>query len=302
MAKMSMLKSVQTRIGTRDSGAAALMVKDIPIGDIQVKENVRGDYTGIEDLAASIRQHGLLQPITVYAEQDGYIVKTGHRRYLACQELYRKEPDRFHSIRCMVSDANNTTVIQLVENVQRVDLSQIDLFNALTALKAGGMTLKQIADVMGKTEKYIKNLFVGINEITRDRELQGVIDSPAGGTIQDIAETKGVPDKQERLNLLEARKKGEINRAEMRDKVRELKAPASKKETPDVSVPPDKREKIHVSVKAFPDLKKVIVYQIKGGDAEQLSVIEEDMRKYFSTNKEKYRLEKTLPEGGVNGK
>jgi ParB family chromosome partitioning protein len=300
MAKMSMLKNVQTRAGTRDSGATALMVKDIPIGDIQVKENVRGDYTGIEDLAASIRQHGLLQPITVYAEQDGYIVKTGHRRYKACQELYRKEPDRFHSIRCIVSDANNTAVIQLVENVQRVDLSQIDLFNALTALREQGMTLKQIGEVMGKTEGYIKKIFVGVHEIQRNEDLKKAI-GYAGVTIEDVVETKGITNKQDRLNLLEERKKGTLNRAEMREKVKELKTPVSKKEAPDISGITAKQEKIHVSVKAFPDLKKIIVYQVKGGSAEQLSAIEEDLRRYFSTQKEKYHLEKSSPEGGANG-
>ena len=81
MAKLGMLKNVRARTGTRDSGSVLLTVKDIPVGDISIKGNVRGEYTGIEELAASIRQHGLLQPITVYAEGEGFIVKTGHRRY-----------------------------------------------------------------------------------------------------------------------------------------------------------------------------------------------------------------------------
>jgi ParB family chromosome partitioning protein len=167
MAKLGMLKNIRSRTGTRDSRSIALTVKDIPLGDISIKGNIRREYTGIEELAESIRQHGLLQPITVYADGDSYAVKTGHRRYLACKMLYGKEPERFHRIRRIVSDAANTAVMQLVENVQRVDLSQTGLFNALTGLRAQGMALRQIADVTGKTEGYIKSLFVGVNEINR---------------------------------------------------------------------------------------------------------------------------------------
>lgn len=84
------------------------------------------------------------------------------------------------------------------------------------------MLLKQIADVMGKTEGYVKNMFVGINEVTDDGSLKKLI-SHAGVTIQDIAETKAIQDKTERLKLLKQRETGKINRAEMRQKVKELK-------------------------------------------------------------------------------
>ncbi|GHT63825.1 hypothetical protein FACS1894110_02340 [Spirochaetia bacterium] len=222
MAKMGMLKNVQSRNGTQDSRSVNIMVKDIPIGDIVIRENVRKDYTGIEELADSIRQHGLLQPITVYVDGDQYIVKTGHRRFMACQLLYQSEPERFHSIRCIISNADNTAVIQLVENVQRVDLSQIDLVNALSSLRQEGLTNKQIASVMGKTEGYVNNLFMGINEINHDDDLADLI-THAGVSILDIAETKGIPDNSERLKVLEERKDGSLNRASMRERIKALK-------------------------------------------------------------------------------
>jgi ParB family chromosome partitioning protein len=136
MAKLNMLKSVETRTGTHDSRAVSLTVKDIPVGDIQVKMNVRQDYTAIDELTESIRQYGLLQPITVYYVKDGYAVKTGHRRLMAYKKLYQENPEKYHSIRCILSDARNAELIQLVENVQRVDLSQSDLFQALKKLRA----------------------------------------------------------------------------------------------------------------------------------------------------------------------
>jgi ParB family chromosome partitioning protein len=222
MAKASMLREVLARTGTRDSRSVNIMVKDIPIGDIQIKENVRKEYTGITELAESIRQHGLLQPITVFPDGDQYRVKTGHRRLKACQDLYQTEPERFHSIRCIISNAENIAVIQLVENVQREDLSQVDLCNALSALREEGLTLKQIAETMGKTEGYIKSLFVGINEIEKKPDLKTLL-GDAGITIRDIAETNAITDRKERQSLLEQRGKGEINRAELRKKTQALK-------------------------------------------------------------------------------
>jgi ParB family chromosome partitioning protein len=222
MAALGLLKDVRSRTGTKDGRAVALTVKDIPVGDIEVRENVRKEYAGIKELAESIRQHGLLQPITVYREDEVYVVKTGHRRYMACKLLFTDDPERFHSIRCLVSDKKNVAIIQLVENLQREDLSQIDLANALSALRGSGQTNKEIANVLGKTEGYINNLFVGINDIQQNKSFANLI-THAGVSILDIAETKGVPDKTDRLKLLKEREAGKINRAEMRKKVKALK-------------------------------------------------------------------------------
>jgi ParB family chromosome partitioning protein len=223
MAKMALLKNVQSRTGTKDSRSVNTMVKDISIGDIGIRENVRKNYTGVEELTESIRQHGLLQPITVYADGDQYIVKTGHRRFMACQALYESEPERFHCIRCIVSDAKNIAVIQLVENVQREDLSQVDLCNALSALREHGMSHREIALAMGKTEGYVKNLFMGVNEVKNNHQLEALIKSHAGVTLQDVTETRSIPEYHERLKLLEQRGNGSLNRAEMRERIKSLK-------------------------------------------------------------------------------
>jgi ParB family chromosome partitioning protein len=229
MPNIGQLRNVNSVVGTTDKNSVRLTIKDIPLGDIIIRENVRKDYTGIEELAESIRQHGLLQPITVYIDGEQYVVKTGHRRFMASQMLYKQVPDRFHSIRCIVSGAENLAIIQLVENVQREDLSQIDLFNGLSSLREQGMTLKEIAQTMGKSESYIKFLFVGVNDLKKTPELKEAMNSLAGQTnaitLADVVLTKGIPDEKERLEILEQHGKGEITRAEMRAKVREAKKP-----------------------------------------------------------------------------
>jgi ParB family chromosome partitioning protein len=295
MAKLGMLKNTQSRTGTQDSRSISLTVKDIPIGDICVKMNVRRDYTEIFELTESIRQHGLIQPITVYAAKDGYVVKTGHRRFMAYKKLYQEDPEKYHSIRSIISDAQNIALIQLVENIQRVDLSQLDLFHTLNQLREQGMTLRQIGEVIGKTEGYIKSLFVGVNEINRDNDLKDLI-SDAGITIRDIAETNAVTDKNQRLELLEERKSGKINRAQMREKVRELSEPTPKKAAPQTQNENGKSPKTHISIKAFPGMSKIIIYLTNGESGERLMSLENDLRSYFSANRERYRIEKAKPE------
>jgi len=294
MAKMTMLKNVCSRTGTQDRRSVALSVKDIPIGDISVKMNVRKDYTEIYELAESIRQHGLLQPITVYAVRDGYVVKTGHRRFMAYKKLYKEDPEKYHSIRCILSDAQNATLIQLVENIQREDLPQHDLYCALNQLREQGMTLRQIGEVIGKSEGYVKFLFVGVNQINQDKDLENMV-GYAGITIRDVAETNPIKDKHQRLEVLEERKDGKINRAEMREKVRELSKPTPVNDTvqkPNINRKP---KKAHITLKAFPELSKIIIYLSNDGSKEQLMALENDLRSYFSENKGKYLIGKKDP-------
>jgi len=219
MPKLDLLSQVNARTGTQDSGAVSLTVKDIPIGEISIKENIRKEYTGIEDLKASIKQHGLLNPITVYRHGEGYAVKTGHRRYMSFKELYREHPDRFHSIRCIISDGDNVAVVQLIENVQREDLKPVDLYNALKELKARGLTLKQIADAIGKKEQYVKDLFTGINVIDSDKDYKNLLGS-AGTTIHHFKETKGIKDKAKKVKAIKDRASGKITRRELREKIK----------------------------------------------------------------------------------
>lgn len=222
MPKLDLLSQVKTRTGTQDSGAISLTVKDIPIGEISIKGNVRQEYTGIEDLKDSIKTHGLLQPITVYRDGEGYAVKTGHRRYIACKDLYAEHPERFHSIRCIISDAENITAIQIIENVQREGLTTIDLYTGLKELKGQGLTLKQIADVIGKTEQYVKDIFTGINIIDSDNDYKNLLGS-AGTTIQHFKETQGIKDKESKIKAIKERASGKVKRADLREKVKAMK-------------------------------------------------------------------------------
>lgn len=113
--------------------------QDIPLASLFVSTlNTRTDLeagqedASIDELAASIRQKGLLQPITVRPAPDGrYEVIVGQRRLLACQKA---GIDPVPSIvRDDLSDADAVT-ISLIENVQRADMNPLDKARALKAL------------------------------------------------------------------------------------------------------------------------------------------------------------------------
>ena len=281
------IRDIQSRAGTIDSEAVNVTIKDIPIGDIHVKENIRKEYTGLEELQASIREYGLLQPITVFPVVDGYTVKTGHRRFMAYQKLYGEEPEKFHSIRCIITDAKNIAVVQLVENVQRVNLSQIDLVYALTALKNESMTMKQIAEVIGKAEGYTKNLFMGVAEILSDDDLKDIV-SHTGVTIMEIVETKGI-QKQERLELLNKRGKGEVSRSHLRERTKSLKC--GNLMVHDRAVTPE--HQIEVFIEREP---RGIIIWTDDVDKQTSITIEADIQNYFGDHK-KYKVVRRSGEG-----
>ena len=83
------------------------------------------DKEAIDELALSIKENGLIQPITVRESYTGYELIAGERRYRACKILGHK------TISAIVIKANEVqaATLALIENVQREDLSPIEEAN-----------------------------------------------------------------------------------------------------------------------------------------------------------------------------
>jgi len=115
-------------------------VRDIPIDEITVSEfNTRKDLSAgiedssIDDVAASIREKGLLNPIIVRTGFSGkYELIAGQRRLLACKKLGMKSIAAL--IRSDVDDAD-ATAISLIENVHRAEMNPMDKARAFAALR-----------------------------------------------------------------------------------------------------------------------------------------------------------------------
>jgi ParB family chromosome partitioning protein len=230
----------------KTSNKNVVRVERIPLELIKGGDNVRHNYTGIEELAAGIKAHGLQQPITVYKTRSGaYEVKLGHRRFLALKLLAEKQPKKYQAIDCIITESDNLLVTQVIENVQRESLPDADLYDALIAMRNKGMSHRQIGTVLGKKESTVKNLFLAVNDIEDTPDLYDLLKSHAGVTfdnsvtLADIMETRSVKDKDERERLLKEKAEGKLTRSQLRESVKDWvkaeKAGQGKNSRPDTA-------------------------------------------------------------------
>ena len=114
----------------------------------------RMDDGRLEELASSIREHGVLQPILVMETIDGYQLVAGERRLRAARLAGL---DRVPALVRHLADKDQLE-IALVENVQRADLDPIDEATAYRQLvNEFGLTQEAVADRVGKSRAAVAN-------------------------------------------------------------------------------------------------------------------------------------------------
>lgn len=145
-----------------------MTLQTIPLNKlVPAASNVR--KTGalsIDDLAASIAAHGLLQNLQVRAlwREDGkptgkFEVVAGGRRLAALKRLAKeKRVAKDHAVPCNVLGTENGTEISLAENVVRQAMHPADQFEAFNALASQGHDVEDIAARFGATATHVKKL------------------------------------------------------------------------------------------------------------------------------------------------
>lgn len=131
-------------------------VKAIPASKINLSDaNPRRstDDSKIDELSASIKQHGVLQPIMVKPlEDDTYEVIVGSRRLMAASRI---DPD--YQMPCQVANSlssEDMAEIRIIENLQREDISPFDEAEAYSKLSEL-LTVDAIAEKIGKSKAYV---------------------------------------------------------------------------------------------------------------------------------------------------
>ncbi len=113
------------------------------------------DEMAIDELAASVREHGILQPIVLTADDEGYKIVAGERRYRAAKRA------GLEKIPALVRTLSNQhrLEISLIENIQRRDLNPLETATAYLKLRDQfNLTLDEIsARVGGKSTSAISN-------------------------------------------------------------------------------------------------------------------------------------------------
>lgn len=112
------------------------------------------DSAGLTELAASIRQHGILQPLTVRKTEEGWELVAGERRLRAAKLAGLQEVP---CLEARVSDSDSA-LLALLENLQRQDLHYLEEAGALAAfLHQTGMTQEEVAEKLGRSPSAVAN-------------------------------------------------------------------------------------------------------------------------------------------------
>ena len=132
-------------------------LKELKITDIiRDEDQPRREFSAeaIEALAASIKEHGILQPIVVTKEDGKYKIVAGERRWRASKIAgLNKIPAIVRTL-----DSQNRLELSIIENAQREDLNAIELATAYAKLKTQfNLSSKDIAAKVGKSEASIQN-------------------------------------------------------------------------------------------------------------------------------------------------
>jgi ParB family transcriptional regulator, chromosome partitioning protein len=113
------------------------------------------DEESLAELADSIRQHGVLQPILLRPAGDGFELIAGERRWRAAQRA------QLHSIPALIRehDDSSSAELALIENVQRQDLNAIEEAEGYQALVSRfAHTQDNVAKLVGKSRSHVTNL------------------------------------------------------------------------------------------------------------------------------------------------
>jgi ParB family chromosome partitioning protein len=181
------------------------------------------DREGLEELVASIKENGLLQPVLVRPVADGgWEVVAGERRFRAVKEL------GWDHVPVVVRDVDDRTmiVLALIENLQREDLSPLDEAHAYRRLvEEFGLTQAQVAGRVGRDRSTVANTIrlLGLPEAVR--KLLGDGDISAGHARALL----GLSDEKRVIELARAAARDGLSVREVEERVRQRRTTKARK-------------------------------------------------------------------------
>ena len=171
-----------------------MKINDIEPNVNQPRKNF--DDEKIDDLAASIAEHGVLQPIIVAKKDDYYQIIAGERRWRASKKAGLK------TIPAIVRDYDEKKIreVALIENIQRQDLNAIETAKAIKELmEEHALTQEELAKTLGKSRSAIANTLRILNLDERVQEMvqEGKLTEGHARTLASIES----PQKQYKLAM-----------------------------------------------------------------------------------------------------
>ena len=211
------------------------------------------DEETINELAASIKEYGILQPLILKREGEEYIIVAGERRYRAAIKA------GLSSVPALVKNINDqkSGEISLIENLQREDLNAIEAARAMKELmEKYDLTQDELAAKLGKARSSIANT---IRLLLLDEKVQTMVmeNKLSAGHAKALIT---VADKEQQIKFAEEAIEKQLSVRELEKKVRYYfhpeKAPKKMKE--------EEKIKISAELKRFvEDLKRIFVTRVK---------------------------------------
>jgi ParB/RepB/Spo0J family partition protein len=171
------------------------------------------DEDALEELAGSIREHGVLQPILVRPRQGNrFQLIAGERRWRASKRA--DQP----TIPALVEDIDDETALEIsiIENLQREDLSPLDeatMYDRM--IRDHGYSIRKLAEKLGKDKGYLENRLRLADAPEEVRQLVSV----RKDTLSHAYELLKVSDPKKRRKLADAVARGELSLVKLREKV-----------------------------------------------------------------------------------
>jgi len=208
-------------------------VREIPLEKVQPNTSqprMTFHQETINELAASIREHGVLQPILVRPSGDTYEIIAGERRWRA-SKVAGKE-----TIPAIVERFDDATALEiaLIENLQREDLSPLDeavIYKKMTGEL--GYSIRQLAGKLGKDKGYVENRLRLANAPDDVREMV----AQRYDTLSAAYELMKIDNIRRRRSLAKQMLDGKMTLLRLHDRVERILNPGERPEKAEPAIP-----------------------------------------------------------------
>jgi ParB/RepB/Spo0J family partition protein len=225
-----------------DSPTRSVGVRIVPVDHIEPnpeQPRMVFEQEALDELTASIREHGVLQPILVRPlGPNTYQIVAGERRWRASRQA------GLDTIPALIEEIDDDTALEIaiIENLQREDLSPLDeaaMYDRM--IHEHGYSIRKLADKLGKDKGYLENRLRLADAPPEVRELVSL----RKDSLSHAYELMKVDDQKKRRKLAEQVARGELTLIKLREKI-EGRRPHEARLTDDgiefVGPSPDERE------------------------------------------------------------
>jgi ParB/RepB/Spo0J family partition protein len=201
---------------SNDSPTRSVGVRIVPVDRIDSnpqQPRLAFNQETLDELAASIREHGVLQPILVRPTGvNRYQLVAGERRWRASKQA------GLETIPALIEEIDDDTALEIsiIENLQREDISPLDeaaMYDRM--VREHGYSIRKLADKLGKDKGYLENRLRLADAPPEIRELVSL----RKDTLSHAYELMKVEDPKKRRRLADQVARGELTLIKLRDKI-----------------------------------------------------------------------------------